>query len=63
MIALLIILLLSSCSKSEVVQMPTETKGADTTYTPRVADSTEVREPIKFDVSVGEWGEITIINE
>lgn len=62
MIALLIILLLSSCSKSEVVQMPTETKGIDTTYTPRVADSTEVRQPIRFDVGIEDWGEITINN-
>ena len=60
MIVLLIILLLSSCSKSEVVQMPAETKGIDTTYTPRVADSTETREPIRFDVTVGDWKEITI---
>lgn len=59
MIAILLILLLSSCSKSEVIEMPL-TKGVDTTYTPRVADSTEVRQPIRFDVTVGDWKEITI---
>ena len=61
MIALLIILLLSSCSKSEVIEMPL-TKGIDTTYTPRAADSTETREPIRFDVGIEDWGEITINN-
>lgn len=40
--------------------MPTETKGIDTTYTPRVVDSTEIREPIRFNVTVGDWKEITI---
>lgn len=42
--------------------MPTETKGIDTTYTPRVADSTETRQPIRFDVGIEDWGEITINN-
>jgi hypothetical protein len=60
MIVILLILILSACSKSEVVQMPTETKGIDTTYTSRVADSTETRQPIRFDVTVGDWKEITI---
>lgn len=61
MIALLIILLLSACSKSEVIEMPL-TKGIDTTYTRRVADSTETRQPIRFDVGIEDWGEITINN-
>lgn len=54
MIVLLIILLLSACSKSEVVDMPI-TKGVDTTYTPRVVDSTETRKPIMFDVGIEDW--------
>lgn len=61
MIILLLILILSGCSKSEVIAYPElNTKAQDSTYTPRVADSTETRKPIRFDVSIEDWGEITI---
>ena len=55
MIILLLILLIS-CSKSEVVTMPPQTKSTDTTYTPRVkADTTEKRHPIRFEVTIKDW--------
>lgn len=53
MIALLLILILGSCSKSEVVIMPPQTRGIDTCYTPRTRDTT--RKEIKFDINIIEW--------
>ena len=55
MILLLLILLISSCSKSEVVLTPPLTKSIDTCYTPRQRDTT--RKEIRFNVSIIEWKE------
>lgn len=56
MIALLLFLILCSCSKSEVIDLP-KTRSADTTvYAPRERDTLELSDvPIGFDVSVDEW--------
>ena len=57
--ALLIILLLSSCSMSEVLEMPKPRTKADTTYVPRQIDTTETSDvPIGFEVGVDEWEDI-----
>lgn len=59
MIILLIIMLVTSCSKSEVINLP-QTRGIDTTYTPRTKtqDSTKVK--IDFKVTVTPWSEVEI---
>lgn len=56
MIALLLLLLLTSCSMSELVAVP-ETRSSDTTaYTPRHRDTLKLSDrPIGFEVSVDEW--------
>lgn len=56
MIALLLLLLLTSCSMSELVAVP-ETRSSDTTaYTPRHRDTTEISGvPVTFDVTVEDW--------
>lgn len=53
---ILLLLLLCSCSKSEVIDLP-KTRSADTTaYTPRERDTLELSDvPIGFDVSVDDW--------
>lgn len=53
MIILLLILL--SCSKSEVVEMPPQTKSIDTTYIPRIKADTVKKIPIKFEVTIKDW--------
>ena len=56
--ALLIILLLSSCSMSEVLEMPKPRTKADTLYIPREVDTLKTSYvPIGFEVSVEEWKE------
>ena len=58
MIALLLLLLLTSCSMSEIVDQPTPRTKVDTTYTPRVIDTTSVSGvPIGFDVTISDWEE------
>lgn len=59
MIALLILLLLTSCSMSELVAIPDpRTKVDTTTYTVRHRDTTETSGvPITFDVTVEDWKE------
>lgn len=61
MIALLIILILTGCSMSEVVEMPL-TKASDTAmyYRPRLPKQDTTRREISFDVTVEGWNEITI---
>jgi len=55
MIAVLLLLLLTSCSMSELVAVP-ETRSDTTEYTPRHRDTTEVSGvPIGFEVVVEEW--------
>ena len=56
MIALLLLLLLTSCSMSELVAVP-ETRSSDTTaYKPRHRDTTEISGvPVTFDVTVEDW--------
>ena len=55
---LLVILILSltSCSKSEVLMLPPQMESTDTTYTPRVksVDTTKIH-PIRFDVHITDW--------
>ena len=56
MIALLLLLLLTSCSMSEVLETPLPRTKADTTYHPRQIDTLSVSDvPIAFEVSVDEW--------
>lgn len=64
MIALLIILILTGCSRSEVVEMPL-TKASDTAmyYRPRPPKQDTTRREISFDVTVEGWNEITIKEE
>lgn len=57
-IALLLLLLLTSCSMSEVLEAPLPRTKADTTYTPRAVDTTNTSfVPIQFEVGVEEWEE------
>ena len=52
------ILLLTSCSMSEVLETPLPRTKSDTTYTPRVIDTTSVSGvPIGFDVTIADWEE------
>ena len=60
MIILLFILILSSCSKSEVVEMPPQTKSIDTAYTPRVKADTIKKTPIRFNVTITNWEDYDI---
>lgn len=56
MIALLIILLLSGCSMSEILEQAAPRTKSDTTYTPRQKDNiAESGIPIAFEVSVEDW--------
>ena len=55
---ILLLLLLTSCSMSEVLEMPLPRTKVDTTYTPRVIDTTSVSGvPIGFDVTISDWEE------
>jgi hypothetical protein len=59
---ILILLLLTSCSMSEVLETPMPRTKSDTTYIPRQLDTTETSDiPIGFDVTVDEWDEQEII--
>lgn len=56
---ILLLLLVTGCSKSYIIEQPVITK-ADTTYTPRAIqkDTSEVESsdiPIEFDVDVESW--------
>jgi hypothetical protein len=55
MILILIILILTSCSKSEVLTMSPQMEIKDTTYTPRVKADTNKLHPIRFDVHITDW--------
>lgn len=60
MIALLLLLFLTSCSMSEVLEQPLPQTKVDTTYTPRATqkDTNEVESsgiPVEFDVTVESW--------
>lgn len=59
MIALLLILILGSCSKSEVINLP-QTRGIDTTYTPRVKSEDTTKVKIGFEISITPWQEVEI---
>ena len=60
-IALLLLLVLTSCSMSEVLETPLPRTKADTTYTPRAVDTLGISDvPIGFEVSVDEWEDIEI---
>ena len=54
---LILLLLLTSCSMSEVLEQPKPRTKADTTeYHPRQIDTLSVSDvPIAFEVSVDEW--------
>ena len=56
---ILLLLLLTSCSMSEIVEQPAPRTKADTTcYTPRQIDTLKLSDkPIGFDVSVEDWKE------
>ena len=56
MIALFLLLLLTSCSMSEVLETPLPRTKSDTTYTPRQIDTLKLSDkPIGFEVGVDEW--------
>ena len=53
---LLLLLLITSCSMSEMLETPLPRTKADTTYTPRAVDTLKLSDrPIGFEVSVDEW--------
>jgi hypothetical protein len=53
---ILILLLLTSCSLSEVLEMPKPRTKTDTTYHPREVDTLKISDvPIGFEVGVDEW--------
>ena len=53
---LLLLFLLTSCSMSEVLDMPKPRTKVDTTYIPRAVDTLGISDvPIGFEVSVDEW--------
>jgi hypothetical protein len=55
---IVLLLLLTSCSMSEVLETPQPRTKADTTYTPRAVDTLKLSDvPIGFEVSVDEWEE------
>lgn len=54
---LILLLLLVSCSKSYILDMPI-TKADTTVYVPRTIDTLKVSDvPIEFDVTVENWEE------
>lgn len=56
MIAILLLILLTSCSMSEVLETPMPRTKADTLYIPREVDTLKTSDvPIGFEVSVDEW--------
>lgn len=59
MIILLIIMLITSCSKSEVITLP-QTWNIDTTYTPRVKSEDTTKVKIGFEISITPWQEVEI---
>lgn len=54
-----LLLLLTSCSMSEIVEQPAPRTKADTTaYTPRQVDTLKLSDkPIGFDVAIEDWKE------
>lgn len=59
MITLLLLILLTSCSFSEVLEQPLPRTKSDTTYTPRTKDTTNTSfVPIEFEVGVEEWEDV-----
>jgi hypothetical protein len=59
---ILILLLLTSCSMSEVLETPLPRTKSDTTYHPREVDTLKISDvPIGFEVTVDEWDEQEII--
>lgn len=59
MIILLIIMLVTSCSKSEVINLP-QTRDIDTTYTPSVKSEDTTKVKIGFEISITPWQEVEI---
>jgi hypothetical protein len=58
---ILILLLLTSCSLSEVLEMPKPRTKTDTTYIPRQLDTTETSDiPIGFEVTIEDWEDTEI---
>ena len=52
------ILLLTSCSMSELIDTPLPRTKSDTTYTPRQIDTMKLSDkPIGFEVEVEDWEE------
>ena len=55
---LLLLLLLTSCSMSELIDTPLPRTKVDTTYIPRQIDTTQTSGvPIGFDVTISDWEE------
>ena len=53
-----VVLLLTSCSMSEVLETPLPRTKADTTYHPRQIDTLSVSDvPIGFNVNIDDWEE------
>jgi hypothetical protein len=61
-VKIITLLLLTSCSMSEILEQPLpRTKSDTTTYQPRPIDTTQTSGvPITFDVSVEGWEDIEI---
>jgi hypothetical protein len=58
---ILILLLLTSCSLSEVLETPMPRTKSDTTYIPRQLDTTETSDiPIGFEVTIEDWEDTEI---
>jgi hypothetical protein len=58
---ILILLLLTSCSLSEVLETPMPRTKTDTTYIPRQLDTNETSDiPIGFEVTIEDWGDTEI---
>ena len=56
--ATFLLLLLTSCSMSELLEQPMPRTKSDTTYIPRQIDTTQTSDiPIGFEVSVQDWEE------
>lgn len=56
--ATFLLLLLTSCSMSELLEQPMPRTKSDTTYIPRQIDTLKLSDkPIGFDVTVEDWEE------
>lgn len=57
---ILLLILLVSCTKSEVISMPPQATDIDTVYTPKVKADTIKKIPIRFDVAIKDWEDYDI---